>query len=69
MSKLILYGEDTLRQVLKEYGIHYHQERNYPEKDNALLLPRARNKGWDTNPLRSEERLGGLQKCYYREAA
>jgi hypothetical protein len=64
-----LFGEGALRKVLNEYGTHYHQERNHQGRDNELLLPRARNEGWDTNPIRARERLGGLLKFYSREAA
>ena len=69
LSRLILFGEDALRKVLKEYGTHYHQERHHQGKGNELLLPRARKEGWDTNPICSRERLGGLLKYYHREAA
>jgi putative transposase len=69
LSRLILFGENALRHVLKEYGTHYHQERPHQGKGNALLLPGPRKEGWETNPLRARERLGGLLKYYHREAA
>jgi len=69
LSRLILFGEGALRQVLNEYGTHYHQERHHQGKGNELLLPHARKEGWETNPMRSRERLGGLLKYYHREAA
>jgi transposase InsO family protein len=69
LSRLILFGEGALRKVLNEYGTHYHQERNHQGRDNELLLPRARKEGWETNPIRARERLGGLLKFYSREAA
>ena len=69
LARLILFGEDALRQALKEYDTHYHQERNHQGKGNALLMPRARKEGWDTNPIHSHERLGGLLKFHYRKAA
>ena len=69
LSRLILFGEGALRQVLKEYDTHYHQERHHQGKGNELLLPRARKEGWNTNPIHSRERLGGLLKYYSREAA
>jgi len=55
--------------VLKEYDTHDHQERNHQGKGNEFLVPRARKVGWDTNPIHSRERLGGLLKYYSREAA
>ena len=69
LSRLILLGEDAIRQVLKEYDTHYLEERNHQEKGNELLLPRRRKEGCDTNSIRSRERLGGLLKYYHREAA
>ncbi|MEC4670923.1 MAG: hypothetical protein VST66_03460, partial [Nitrospirota bacterium] len=34
LSRLILFGEGALRQVLKEYDVHDHQERNHQGKGN-----------------------------------
>ena len=34
LSRLILFGEGALRQVLKEYDIHSHQERHHQGKGN-----------------------------------
>lgn len=69
LARIILFVEDALRQVLNEYGSHYHQKRYHQGKGNALLMPRTREDGWNTNPIRSRERLGGLPKYYSREAA
>ena len=69
LSRLILFGEGALRQVLKEYVTHYHQERNHQGKGNGLLMALANRKTLGTNPIRSRERLGGLLKYYNREAA
>jgi len=41
LSKLILFGETSLRGALREYLIHYHAERNHQGKDNVLLFPAA----------------------------
>ena len=32
LSRLILFGEDALRQVPNEYDTHYHQERHHLRK-------------------------------------
>jgi putative transposase len=40
LSKVILFGERSLRQALSEYVDHYHEERNHQGKDNVLLFPR-----------------------------
>ena len=41
LSKLILFGEASLRRTLREYVVHYHVERNHQGKDNVLLFPAA----------------------------
>jgi putative transposase len=39
LSKLILFGEPSLRRALSEFIDHYHFERNHQGKDNLLLFP------------------------------
>jgi putative transposase len=68
LSKVILFGERSLRQALNEYVEHFHAERNHQGKGNILLFPR------DTDirraqPVQCRERLGGLLRYYHREAA
>ena len=36
LSKLILFGETSLRRALRDYLFHYHTERNHQGKDKAL---------------------------------
>ena len=70
LSKLILFGETSLRRALREYLVHYHGERNHQGKDNILLFPAATKavNGIDGS-VGCTERLGGLLKYYHREAA
>jgi Homeodomain-like domain/Integrase core domain len=70
LSKLILFGEASLRRALREYLAHYHAERNHQGKDNILLFPTAgkvRNHG--SGAIDCNKRLGGLLKYYHLEAA
>jgi len=69
LSRVILFGEDSLRHVLNEYVDHYHQERNHQGKGNALLFPRSSPAGENDGTIQCRERLGGLLKYYEREAA
>ena len=69
LSRLILFGEDSLRHVLNEYVDHYHQERNHQGKGNVLLFPRSSPAGEHKGTIQCRERLGGLLKYYEREAA
>ena len=71
VSKLILFGEASLRRALREYLVHYHQERNHQGRGNILLFPSTtmRAAPVDEPSVRCRERLGGLLKYYHREAA
>ena len=41
LSKVILFGERSLRRALSDYVDHFHAERNHQGKGNVLLFPRA----------------------------
>jgi transposase InsO family protein len=70
LSKLILFGEVSLRRALREYLTHFHQERNHQGKGNVLLFPTATKAVNDVDgSVGCKERLGGLLKYYHREAA
>ena len=69
LSKLILFGERSLRRVVSDFLEHYHQERNHQGQDNLLLFPVSapRTLG-PQGAVRCRERLGGLLKYYSRAA-
>ncbi|MGB5520514.1 MAG: hypothetical protein WBO73_18920, partial [Gammaproteobacteria bacterium] len=70
LSKLILFGEASLRRVLNEYVVHFHAERNHQGKGNVLLLPTAaKAMNCSDGAVACKERLGGLLKYYHRDAA
>lgn len=52
LSKVVLFGEPSLRRALSEYVEHFHAERNHQGKGNVLLFP------WDTHICRE----GSVQK-------
>ena len=68
LSKVILFGERSLRRALSEYVEHYHAERNHQGKDNVLLFPGSANTRRDGR-VQCRERLGGLLRYYHQEAA
>ena len=68
LSKVILFGERSLRRALGEYVEHYHAERNHQGKSNVLLFPCKQNIDRE-RPVQCRERLGGLLRYYHREAA
>ena len=70
LSKLILFGETSLRRALREYIAHNHGERNHKGKDNVLLFPAATKAvNHLDGSVDCKERLGGLLKYYHRNVA
>jgi len=69
LSKLILFGEGSLRRALTEFLEHYHAERNHQGKGNVLLL-RAKDTPQAAlgSRVRCRQRLGGLLNYYCRAA-
>jgi transposase InsO family protein len=69
LSRMILFGERSLRHVLSEYVVHYHAERPHQGKGNIILFPSAQEEPDSDSPVECRERLGGLLKYYHRKAA
>ena len=67
LSKLILFGEASLRRALAQFGSHFHEERPHQGKGNVILFPSSEANHVD-GPIHCRERLGGLLKYYHREA-
>src|SRR6266404_6668444 len=69
LSKLILFGEASLRRALGQYIEHYHLERNHQGKGNLLLFPSPDvGRTPSRRTPRCRERLGGLLRYYSRAA-
>ena len=68
LDRLILFGENSLRYVLREYLRHYHGERNHQGLDSRLIDEPCGPQEDDAD-VASRERLGGLLKFYHRCAA
>jgi putative transposase len=70
LSRLILFGQSSLKRALQQYQVHYHEERNHQGKDNRLLFPRQTPPARRAQqPVQFQQRLGGLLKYCYRKAA
>lgn len=68
LSKLILFGEGSLRHALCEFVQHFQQEGDHQGKENVILFPETAHRlGGDSGVVTSSERLGGLPRFYYRE--
>ena len=68
LSRLIPIGQGMLRRALREYGAHFHQERNHQGLGNVLIVPDAFDKHGG-GPVIRRARLGGLLNYYERVAA
>ena len=69
LSKLILFGEVSLRRTATEFTKHYHHERNHQGKENMLLFPASGSlPSHPKAPVIARDRLGGLLKFYHRAA-
>ena len=68
LSKVVLFGEHSLRRALSEFVEHFHAERNHQGKGNVLLFPRDTDIPREGS-VQCRERLGGLLRYYHREAA
>jgi len=69
LSKLILFGEVSLRRAVTQFLAHYHAERPHQGKGNQLLFPaRVPPQERHVGRIQCHERLGGLLKFYQRAA-
>src|SRR5262245_8106986 len=67
LERLVLLGEPHLRAAVRAFMQHYHEERPHQGLGNELIAPKTTVSG--TGSIKCRERLGGLLKFYYREAA
>ena len=65
---MIFFGEKSLRRAVNEFIEHYHEERNHQGLGNQIIEP-AGEVGAVAGKIECRERLGGMLKYYYRDAA
>ena len=68
LDRMIFFGEKSLQAATTSYVEHYLRERNHQGMDNRLLIP-GREVGEKAGEVVCRERLGGLFRYYYRQAA
>lgn len=68
LDRLVLFGEKSLRHVVRQYVEHYHRERNHQGIGNAIPFPDERLTAAGPR-VEKAERLGGLLAYYHRKAA
>jgi putative transposase len=67
LEQLILIGEPSRRRAVEQFCEDYHRERTHQGLENKIIEPEfgsARE-----GELNCRERLGGLLRYYYRDAA
>ena len=68
LDQMVMLGERALYYAIQQYLAHYHTERNHQGLANQLIAPEA-DLGSHSGQVRRRERLGGLLRYYYRDAA
>jgi putative transposase len=68
LDKMIFFGQRSLERALKEFDVHFHQERNHQGLGNRIINP-GDEIGRLDGEIKCRERLGGMLRYYYREAA
>ena len=68
LSRMIFFGQASLRHAVKRIMAHYHAERNHQGLGNLLLQPISAP-ALLNRPIKQRQRLGGMLNYYYREAA
>ena len=64
---MILIGEESLRRAIDQFCEHYHRERNHQGLENKIIEPVFESV--EEGKVNCRERLGGLLRYYYRDAA
>ncbi len=68
LSRMIFFGENMLRNAVRQFLAHYHEERNHQGLANKIIHP-GDEVGQSQGDIQCRERLGGLLRYYYRDAA
>jgi transposase InsO family protein len=68
LHRMLLFGEKSLRNAVRDFLAHYHKERNNQGLSNRLIEP-GQEVGRTTSEIACRERLGGMLRYYYRKAA
>lgn len=68
LNRMIFFGPDSLESALKDFSAHYHRERNHQGLGNRIINP-SQEVGQEIGKVQCRERLGGMLRYYYRDAA
>ena len=67
LDRVVLLGQNHLRELIREFVQHYHVERPHQGLDGRLIAPDA-TAGKKGGEVTSRPRLGGLLNYYHRAA-
>ena len=68
LSRLIFFGEKSLRRTVTTYLEHYHSERNHQGLNNKIIEPDD-EVGTVAGKIECRERLGGILRYNFRDVA
>ena len=68
LEQMVMLGERSLSYAIHQYLAHYHAERNHQGRGNQLIAP-ERALSQQGGVVVRRDRLGGLLRYYYRDAA
>jgi histone acetyltransferase (RNA polymerase elongator complex component) len=68
LARMIIFRERSLQVAVTEFVIHSHAERNHQGLGNRLIEP-GEEVGRTAGAVAYRERLGGILRYYYRQAA
>jgi hypothetical protein len=68
LNQAIFFSERSLRRAVQELAAYYHHERNHQGIGNRLIDPLT-EVGSVNGTVDCRERLGGMLRYYYRDAA
>jgi hypothetical protein len=68
LDRMLMLGERSLHYVIQQYVAHYHTERNHQGLHNQRITPES-GIGNYSGQVKRRERLGGILRYYYRDAA
>ncbi len=68
VDRMIFFGEKSLRRAVNQFIAHHHGERNHQGLGNEIIEP-GDEVGAIADKIECRERLGGMLKYDYRDAA
>jgi len=68
LDRMIFFGRASVEKALSKYAAHYHHERNHQGLRNQVPFP-YEDEGIVDGELCCSQRLGGMLRYYYRDAA